>query len=301
MQPTGDTPRRRIIAGMSEIETLPARDGTLLLTRRWDPPGNREPWATVLLVHGLGEHSGRWESVGERLAAAGLAVRSFDLRGHGASSGRRAHVERFDEHLEDVEDRLAAVLVDWQGGDSGPVVLYGHSLGGLIAADYLLSARRPPAAAVLSAPALGDRVRPALRKATPLLSRAVPRLELANPFSPDDLSRDPGVAAAYRADPLVSHRTTARLGAEIFAAADRVNGAVAAGQTLPCPTLVIHGTADPIVPPASTAALGRLPGVERQLLPDVRHEPYNDPDGRAIVDAVVAWLRGQLAGPDRPD
>jgi len=147
---------------------------------------------------------------------------------------------------------------------------------------------------------LAARVRPALRKAAPLLSRLAPRMEPANPFSPDDLSRDPDVAGAYRADPLVSHRTTARPGAEIFATADRVNGAVAAGRTFACPTLVIHGAADPIVPPASTAALSRLPGVERRLLPDIRREPHNDPDGPAIVDAVAAWLRGQLAGPDRP-
>ena len=271
----------------SETTTATARDGTQLLVRGWESEG--EPWGSVLLVHGLGEHSGRWERVGAQLAEAGLRVEAFDLRGHGSSGGTRAHADRWDDLLDDVEDRLAAV-----GIPGIPVILYGHSLGGLICADCLLSRRPAPDLAVLSAPALGDHVGAALHRLAPLIARARPRLALANPFSPDELSRDPGVAAAYRADPLVEAKTTARLGSATFAAADDVNARLAAGGRLPCPTLVVHGEADTIVPPASSEPLAAA-GATRRALPGVLHEPHNDPDGPAIIAEVVDWLRAEAA------
>jgi acylglycerol lipase len=91
---------------MVEIETLAARDGTALLARRWPSAG--EPWATLLVVHGLGEHSGRHEATAGRFAAAGIATSSFDHRGFGASAGQRADIERWASFLDDIEDRLAA-------------------------------------------------------------------------------------------------------------------------------------------------------------------------------------------------
>ena len=145
---------------MVEIETLAARDGTALLTRRWPPAG--EPWATLLVVHGLGEHSGRHEATAGRFAAAGIATASYDHRGSGASGGRRADVERWASFLDDIEDRLAASR---QAGL--PAAIYGHSLGGLLVADYLLDERPLPDVAILSAPALGSKVSPALRRAAP--------------------------------------------------------------------------------------------------------------------------------------
>jgi alpha-beta hydrolase superfamily lysophospholipase len=271
----------------SETTTLSARDGTTLVVREWESAATR--WGSVLLVHGLGEHSGRWERVGAQLAAAGLHVAAFDLRGHGSSGGARAHADRWSDLLDDVEDRLAAARVP-----DYPAVLYGHSLGGLLCTEYLLSCRPAPDLAVLSAAALGDNVSTAIHRLAPLLARARPRLELANPFSPDQLSRDPAVGAAYRGDPLVLTKTTVRLGSAIFAAADDVNARLMAGERLPCPTLVVHGEADQIVPPASTEPLTAA-GATRRTLPGVLHEPHNDPDGPAIVADIVGWLRAEAA------
>lgn len=268
----------------STTETVAARDGTRLLVRRWAP--DRSPWATALIVHGLGEHSGRWEAVGGRMAAAGIAVSAFDHRGHGRSEGRRAYTETWDHMLDDVEDRLAASRLD-----GVTAVLYGHSMGGLVCADYLLAARPTPDLAVLSAPAVGDTLNPVLRSLTPLLGRVAGTVELTNPFTVDQLSRDPAVGAAYAADPLTLSKSTLRLGAGIVTAADRVNAKVAAGATPPCPTLLIHGEDDTLVPTASSERLGATKNVERRTYPGVRHEPHNDPSGDAIVDAAIAWLR----------
>ncbi len=268
----------------STTEMLPARDGTRLLVRRWEATG--APWASALVVHGLGEHSGRWDAVARQMAAAGIAVASFDHRGHGRSDGKRAHTARWEHILDDTEDRLAASRIAGL-----PAILYGHSMGGLVCADYLLSTRPTPALGVLSAPALGDDLGPALRMLVPVVGRIAGGLELKNPFTPDQLSRDPKVGERYAADPLTLPRTTARLGGAIIAAARRVNAKVAGGARFPCPVLVIHGEDDTIVPTASTAKLASVVGAERRTFPLVRHEPHNDPGGQAIVDATIGWLR----------
>src|SRR5438128_2333220 len=100
-----------------------SRDGVVLRIRHWAAAG--DPWADVLLVHGLAEHSGRYEQVGQWLAGAGLQVTGYDLRGFGASGGRPAWVDRWSQHLDDLEDRLAAVRAEAGGR---PVAVYGHSL-----------------------------------------------------------------------------------------------------------------------------------------------------------------------------
>lgn len=272
----------------SKTETVAARDGTKLLVRRWAATG--APWATALIVHGLGEHSGRWEAVGARMAAAGIAVASYDHRGHGKSSGKRAHTESWDHMLDDVQDRLGA-----SREGRLPAVLYGHSMGGLVCTDYLLSGRPAPDLGVLSAPALGDTLNPLLRALVPTLGRVAGGVAIANPFAVDELSRDAKVGEAYAADPLTESKTTLRLGGGITTAADRVNAKVAAGATFPCPVLVIHGEDDTIVPTASTEKLATVKGAERRTYAKVRHEPHNDPDGEAIVDEVIEWLRKQVA------
>jgi len=275
---------------MVEIETLPARDGTPLLARCWPPAG--EPWATILVIHGLGEHSGRHEATAGRFAAAGIATASYDHRGFGASAGRRADVERWASYLDDIEDRLAA-----SRRPGLPTALYGHSLGGLLVADYLLDGRPLPDVAILSAPALGSKVNPALRRATPLLAAILPRVAISNPWDGAALSRDPAIGAAVDADPLCETRTTFRLWNGFFRAMDRVRSRLAQRGGFPLPVLLVHGGADPLVPPATSAFTGAYPSVERRVYPDVRHELHHDPvDGARIVDEMTDWLRERLLG-----
>ena len=272
----------------TDLVTRP-EGGPDLLVRRWVASG--EPWASVLIVHGLAEHSGRYERTGTALAAVGLSVEALDLRGAGGSAGRRADVVRWEDYLDDVEWRLASVRA---AAGTRPVALFGHSLGGLIALDYATSGRPAPDLLVLSAPALGSTIQGWKRGLVRLLAGIAPTMKVANGLSGAQLSRGPAVGEAYFADPLVETSSTLRLGAVGFSAQARV----AAGlSTLGIPTLVIHGGADTIVPPASTEPLAAIPGVRRIVYPDLRHETLNEPDGPAVVADIVAWLRERVLAP----
>jgi acylglycerol lipase len=269
----------------SSTTTVAARDGTDILVRRWPPTGS--PWASALLVHGIAEHSGRYEHVGQWMAEAGLDVTGYDQRGFGGSGGRRAWIDRWSRNHDDLEDRLAAVRVEAQGR---PVVVYGHSLGGLIVLGYAVSnPRRPqPDAYVLSAPALSAAVPAWKELVARLLGRLAPNLRIANAFDGGLLSRDPEVGRRYLADPLNEHATTAAFGSAALREQARVRKAL---DALAVPTLVIHGTADRLVPPAATEPLAPVPGVTRRTYPDLRHETHNEPEGRRVIDDVIDWLR----------
>jgi alpha-beta hydrolase superfamily lysophospholipase len=259
------------------------RSGIGELTRTWTP--ETEPWAEVVVVHGLGEHSGRYERVGSIMADAGMRVESFDLIGFGATGGRRGDIESWALYLNQVEDHLAARR------ESGlPVVLLGHSMGGLIALEYCLSERPQPDALVISAPAVGGG-QAWQRVVAPVLARVVPKVPVPNAIKGEQLSRDPAVGEAYFTDPLVYTSSTTRLGAELFTAMDRTRANLG---NLSLPALVIHGGADTIVPPAGSAILGELPGVERRLHLTLRHESFNEPEGPEVVNEVVDWIRSTL-------
>jgi alpha-beta hydrolase superfamily lysophospholipase len=275
----------------STTERVAARDGTELLVRRWPAVG--EPWAAVLIVHGLAEHSGRYEQVGRQLAEAGLDVESYDQRGFGGSAGRRAYVDRWSQNHDDLEDRLAAVRAGAgarDGAPARPVVLFGHSLGGLIALGYAVAEppRPLPDALMLSAPALESTIPAWKRAMAGVLGRVAPTRELANEFDGAILSRDPAVGEAYVADPLNQHNTTFRFGAEAIAEQARVRAALG---RLSIPTIVYHGEADRLVPPSASAPLGALPGVVRRTYPGLRHESHNEPEGPAVIADVIADLR----------
>jgi alpha-beta hydrolase superfamily lysophospholipase len=267
---------------------LRGRPAGALLVRRWYGP---HPWAALVMVHGLSEHSGRYRHVGAALAQQGLETFAFDLVGHGISEGARTYVETLADYHRDVEAMLSEAR-----STRLPVALLGHSLGGLIVLDYVLSGRPAPDLVVLSAPALDARVAGWKSGAARVLSRIAPRLRIPNGIRGDQLSRDPSVGEAYFADPLVTTQTTARLAAEILAAMRRVQVGL---DRLTLPTFVIHGGADTVVPPETSASLGELPNVERILYPALRHEVLNEPEGEQVLSLAITWLREQL-GVRRP-
>jgi alpha-beta hydrolase superfamily lysophospholipase len=228
--------------------------------RRWPVD---DPARLVVLVHGYGEHIGRYEHVARALTARGSAVVGPDHVGHGSSGGEPALVEDFEA----VVDDLRAVVQDARG--DLPVVMVGHSMGGLIATRYAQRHREDLAGLVLSGPAVG---------LGPVIEGWLTAPELpSDPIDVAVLSRDPAVGEAYAADPLVWHGGWKRPTLEAFVAADR---AIAEGPPFgPLPLLYVHGAEDQLVP----AVLAR-PVVERLAGPDsllrvldgARHEVFNE-------------------------
>jgi acylglycerol lipase len=261
-----------------------APDGTELATRHW-PVSSGTPWARLLIVHGLAEHSGRYEHVGEHFASGGIETHAIDLRGFGASGGRRAWVERWSELHDDVEHRIATLR---SHPPPLPFVLYGHSMGGLIALGYVLDARTRPDLLVLSAPAIAATIPAWQRALVAVMSRVAPGTRLANRLPEDVLSRDPRVWTDYIADPLNEHRSTAQFASRALAEQARVSAAL---RRLAIPTLVIHGGDDRLVPTATSEALDGLAGVTRRVYEGTRHELHNDLESDRVLDDVVAWIR----------
>jgi len=262
---------------------VPTGDIGIELVREWVP--ETPPRGHIVLVHGIAEHCGRYERTGSLLAAAGFFVRSFDLIGFGGSGGGRGDIENWADYHDQIQRHT-----DWARAQGGPLILMGHSMGGNLALGYVLSGRIAPDLLVLTAPALGGGAE--WQKALAgIASRIAPTVAVPNMLKGGQLSRDPSVGEAYFSDPLVYAKSTPRLAAALFTAMDDLT---AAAPQLQIPTLVLHGAADTIVPPQSSAILGELPNVERRLLPNLRHEILNEPEGPELVQEIIDWIAARI-------
>lgn len=265
--------------GRSVEEVVTNRAGVDQLRRSWNAVN---PHASVLIVHGIAEHSGRYEHVGSTFAAAGYDARAIDLQGFGRSGGKRGHVDSFENYLDDVEDNLAELRAA-----GTPVVLFGHSMGGLISFRYAVSGRPLPDVLLLSGPALGAEVPAWQRIAAPIMGRLAPKLFIKSEFDGALLSTDPDVGAAYEADPLRVAGATARLGRELF---DSMRIANERLDKLSIPTLVMHGGDDGIVPKEHTAPIGAQLTAERVVLPGLRHEILNEPSWKDTIQTMIEFV-----------
>jgi len=270
------------------IEHVAARDGTPLLVRHWTVRDG-EPWAAMLVVHGLAEHCGRYEHVGAQFARGGLDVHGFDLRGFGGSGGTRASIDRWSQLHDDLEERLLAVR---SIEPTRPLVLLGHSMGGLIALGYVLDGRARPDLLVLSAPAISAKIPLWKRALVGSLRRIAPGVALANGLDPDDLSCVAAVGENYVADPLNHHKSTVRFAHAAFGEQRRV---VVALDRLSLPTLVVHGADDHIVPTSASEPLAGRQGVTRKVYPGLRHELHNEVQGPQVVRDELDWIRDRVS------
>ncbi|HEY1516735.1 MAG TPA: alpha/beta fold hydrolase, partial [Solirubrobacteraceae bacterium] len=253
--------------------------GTIFV-RRWD---TNDPQRIVILVHGIGEHSGRYEHVAERLVADGAVVYAPDHRGHGRSDGERGQVE----DVEVLVDDLAKVVALAQGEHPGvPSALLGHSLGGIIATRLVQRGDHDLSALVLTGPAIGGN--PAFEGL--LAMDPIPDV----PIDPAVLSRDPKVGEAYASDPLVYHGPLGRPTLEAILVT--AVGAIADGPRLGAlPTLWLHGEEDALAPLAPTrAAIEHIRGdqLEEQIYPGARHEILNETNREEVLDEVASFLDG---------
>ncbi len=270
--------------------------GLELVARRWAPTGR--PRAAVAIVHGFGEHSGRYANVVAPLTSAGYAVHGFDLRGHGRSQGRRGHIDAWSDYRDDVGLYLDHARA--QEAPGTPIHLYGHSLGGAIVLEYGLHRQDGLSGAVASSPALrptGVRS-PVLEGLGTAMSRVWPSFSLNVPLENEALSRAPERLEALHGDPLNHRRLSARA---MVATLNALGWTEAHAGDWRLPLLIFHGTDDRIIDPAGTVAFaeaaraGGATDVELRMYAGVYHEPHNDLDAPTVLADVVAWLDRHLA------
>lgn len=285
---TAETPR--------DTAAVTAEEGHLagdVFYRHWRPVGS--PRGAVLLAHGLGEHSGRYQGLADFLCPRGFALIAPDHPGHGRSPGRRAHIDRFEDFFPPL-DKLRATIARWY--PDLPCFLLGHSMGGLIAARYLLDRQSQFAGAALSGAALAvpDEPPRVLLWINRLLSRLTPTLGLMQ-LDVTQVSRDPAVVQAYIDDPLVHDgKASARLVRELFRAMGEVK---ARRATLTLPLLVMHGEADAMTGPAGSAEFHAGVGSADKTLrlyPGLYHEIFNEPERVQVMGDLADWLEARCAG-----
>ncbi|MBK9359684.1 MAG: alpha/beta hydrolase [Rubrivivax sp.] len=274
------------------MDTVTTRDGLALPLRHWPLPAAR---GQALIVHGLGEHSGRYQALARDLNAQGWAVSGYDQRGHGRAPGPRGVIPVADSLCDD----LARVIDALQAAGQPPAVLLGHSMGGLVAARFVAEALQPQPAAwsrpvprlVLSSPALVADLGSLQRLQLALMHAVAPSLRLPNGLDPAWVSRDPAVVKAYVNDPLVHDRICARLVRFILDGGDLVRSLAPRWTT---PTLLMWAGIDRCVAPAGSAAFAAAAPpavVQAQPWPTLAHEIFNEPERAQVIDRLVQFLQ----------
>lgn len=286
-----------------------ARDGENLALyewpmEAWQADNALPPRAVVLIVHGLGEHASRYDHVARQLLEWGFAVRAYDQRGHGESGGARGGLTSDALLLEDLAEvvddtRLRSMrLPRADNGDQVdaplPLVLLGHSLGGLVVGRFVSLKIRPVDGLVMSSPALDPGLSGIQKLLLATLPAIAPNLRVNNGLKPEFISHDPQVVQKYLADPLVHAKISARLARFIATAGPAT---VAAASTWNTPTLLMYAGADKLVNPAGSRAFaeaavadGAASVVTVRCFDDLYHEIFNEADAAPVFASLKAWL-----------
>ncbi len=271
--------------------TIRTRDGLDLRRRDWPSDGAR---GTIVIVHGLGEHIDRYGHVAAALNERGWRVVGYDHRGHGRSPGARGRLVAGDDLLFDLAYAIDAVRAEFDG----PLVLLGHSLGGLVAARFVAGGLESTAPAwlravdalALSSPALGIPMTPLQRALLAVLGPIAPDLAVGNGLGAASVSRSATTVASYGSDPLVHDRVTARLTRFIVDGGERVRSLASRWVV---PTLLLYAGSDRCVLPSASATFAAAAPKEvvtaREFAP-LFHEIFNEPEQAEVLSVLVAWL-----------
>lgn len=260
--------------------------GLRIFTRCWLPDGN--PRGVVIVVHGYGEHSGRYAHVACAMVERGYAVYALDHRGHGQSEGTRVQVERFDDYVTDLRTYFEEVRAAQPGL---PIFVYGHSMGSLIGLLFALRYQDDLAGLIVTGAALkpigvNGATKPLLR----LASRAIPAVRLV-PLAVAGISRDPAVVERYKSDPdVVLGLLRLRLVVELVEAGQQC---IAGLPRLRVPILALHGGADPICDPQAAAIIRQRsgsPDTTVKVYPGLYHEVHNEPEQAQVIGDMLGWL-----------
>jgi len=271
-------------------QTFTGSGGQRIFWRTWLP--QQDPRAVVLIAHGFGEHSGRYEHVADRLVAEQLAVYALDHQGHGRSSGSRALISLPAA----VRDLDWLVSLAQERHPDAPRFLLGHSMGGAIALRYALAHQDRLAGLILSGPLVQVEGRAVAKTFGRLLGAIAPNLPVAR-LDPKLVSRDPAVVEAYERDPLVHHGPLpAGTAASFLRHAATLPDAV---SQITLPTLLLWGTADKLCAPAgSEMVASRIGSADLIAVPyeGLYHEILNEPEQDQVLDEICGWITARLAG-----
>ena len=287
---------------MSDTTQAPftLEDGLNLALYDWPLPMRWRPRGVILIVHGLGEHAWRYDPLAQRLNEWGFAVRAYDQRGHGESGGERGVLPRDDQLLFDlaevVDDTRRHIAEPW----SCPLIVLGHSMGGLLASTFVQRNLAPVDGLVLSSPALDAGISPLMKRVIGLLHRFAPNLALPNGLDARRISHSEAVVQAYQKDKLVHDRISARLASFIDSNGPRV---VAAAPRWPVPTLLMYAGADHLVRPQGSAAFAAAAPQDKvsvRCFDGLYHEIFNEADPSAVYATLKHWLDLHAPAPRAP-
>jgi acylglycerol lipase len=264
--------------------------GLHLYYRAWESP---HPTAGLIIVHGLSDHSGRFEAFGQRMASTGINAYALDLRGHGESEGRRGHTDRFDFLLQDLERFRREVECI---SDGPPLYILGHSMGGLIVLRYIEEYDVPLRGAILTSPwlATGPSIPRWKIVGAGVLNKVLPSLPIDAGIDADFLSHDPDIVTRYREDPLVHGKITPRLFTEASAAMGLV---LHRSDRIRIPLLFLLAGDDQIVDTARSEAFARslsVSDVTIRIMPGYYHEVLNDFDRGGAMKEIRDWIIGRV-------
>ncbi|RPH51899.1 MAG: alpha/beta hydrolase [Desulfobacteraceae bacterium] len=252
--------------------------------------------ALLVIAHGLGEHSGRYVNVVKRLVPKGITVYAPDFRGHGKSDGKRGHVLSFGEYLEDLYSMIETVLREKK--QNIKLFLLGHSMGGLIAINYAISRQETIGGLIISSPSLGVAVKvPAIKAVLgKVMSSLWPELSLSNEIDASKISHDDEIVAAYKNDPLVHDRVTARWFTEFLSAMEKANKEA---QKIKVPVLMqIAGDDHLVNSDSSKSFFNRLDVKDKTIhvYDDLYHEGYNEAeeDRKKVLNDLEAWISSHI-------
>jgi len=271
--------------------TLQAPGGVRFYYQGWQP--DSFPLATICLVHGLGEHSGRYAHFADALTQAGYALLAYDLRGHGRSEGGRGDALSYEVLLDDIARCLDEAATRYP---VTPRFLYGHSLGGGLVLNYALRRRPPLAGVIATSPWLRLAFAPPPVKLTLArsMSRLLPSFAQSNGLNPEDLSHDPEVVRLYEIDSLVHDRITARLAVGTL---DAGEWALAHASEFALPLLIMHGSSDRITSAEASRDFARQVPSECtfKLWDGLYHETHNELCKSQVLRFAIDWLKSRGA------
>jgi alpha-beta hydrolase superfamily lysophospholipase len=269
------------------LSPFTASDGENIALRDWPLPPGMPSRGVVVLVHGLGEHAGRHARLADRLNSWGFAVRGYDQFGHGESSGPRGGLPSPLRLLEDLADVVESTRQRMES--AAPLILLGHSMGGLVAAGAVARGLGVDAL-VLSSPAFAAQLNAVQKLLLAVVPRLAPNLAVGNGLDPAFLSHDEQVVAAYQSDPLVHDRITGRLARFITTGGAEVLARAAQWKV---PTLLLYAGDDRLVDPAGSRAFaGAAPAdvVSPQCFDGLYHEIFNETQARPVYASLMRWL-----------